>query len=179
LIIGEKMKIIFVTGGTRSGKSAFAVKEAGKLSGKKAYIATTEVLDEEMKVRVDKHRKERGSKWQTIEEPLKISELIKQITDKYSVIVLDCLTLWLSNLMLSGIKIENEFDKLAETLKQLKLSTLNSQLFIISNEVGMGIVPENKLARQFRDLAGTLNQKVAEISDGVYMVASGIPIKIK
>lgn len=167
-------RIVFITGGARSGKSRFALNYASKFSGKRAYIATAQALDEEMKERIERHKIERGGEWETIEEPLRISEVIEGIGDGYGVIVLDCLTLWLSNVILSGLDLEKEISSFCHSL-----STVRSPLFIVSNEVGMGIVPEKELTRRFRDLSGILNQKVAEIADEVYLVVSGIPLKIK
>ena len=211
-------RIIFIIGGARSGKSSFALKEASKISGKKAYIATAEALDGEMKIRIEKHRKDRGSKWDTYEEPLKITDILSDIKTKYDVVVIDCLTLWLSNLVsrtqkseirnqttkartqntdnpplppfakggMGGFEhrtqiIENYVREFIEELNSLnRLNSLNSlNLFIISNEVGMGIVPDNEMAREFRDMTGVLNQKIAETADEVYIVTAGIPIKIK
>ena len=181
--------ITFIIGGARSGKSSFALNIAnnctpGKEGGrggdtvshtpKKAYIATAQALDDEMKERIEKHKKERLYDWITFEEPLKISALIRDIQDKYDVILLDCLTLWLSNLISSNRAVEEDIKYFCSSLV-----TCHSSLFIVSNEVGMGIVPENKLARRFRDLSGYLNQKVAGIADEVYLVTAGIPIKIK
>ncbi|MBI5198482.1 MAG: bifunctional adenosylcobinamide kinase/adenosylcobinamide-phosphate guanylyltransferase [Nitrospirae bacterium] len=174
-----KRKIIFIIGGARSGKSDFALEEASGISGKKAYIATAEALDEEMRERIEEHKKKRGEDWDTYEEPLKISEVIKKIGGKYEVIILDCLTLWLSNLMQDNCNSDREIENLIDTLEGSKLQAPNTELFIVSNEVGMGIVPENEIARRFRDMAGILNQKVAEISDEVYLIAAGIPVKIK
>lgn len=174
-----KQKVIFVTGGAKSGKSSFALSEAEKIKGRKAYIATAEALDEEMKNRIEKHKEQRGEGWDTYEEPLKITEIIKKIEGKYGAIVVDCLTLWLSNLMHAKLDIAQELEKLVEVLKDLSLITHHSSLYLVSNEVGTGIVPENKLAREFRDLAGTMNQKVAGVSDEVFMVVAGIPVKIK
>ena len=174
------VKITFITGGARSGKSSFALNEASKFRGQKAYLATAETLDDEMKERVKRHKKERGPNWDTHEEPVKITESLKKIQDKYNVIVLDCLTLWLSNVLLSNLDVKMEIENLTEVLKRLSLVTCPvSQLFIVSNEVGMGIVPDNELARRFRDLAGQLNQKVAGIADEVYLVTAGVPLKIK
>ncbi|OGW31909.1 MAG: bifunctional adenosylcobinamide kinase/adenosylcobinamide-phosphate guanylyltransferase [Nitrospirae bacterium GWC2_42_7] len=167
-------KIIFITGGTRSGKSSFALQKAMKLQGKRAYIATAEALDEEMEERIKKHKKDRGNDWDTYEEPLKIPGVLKKIESQYAVIVLDCLTLWLSNLLHSNKNAEEEIESFCNSL-----STIHGSLFIVSNEVGMGIVPENELARKFRDLAGIINQKVARASDEVFMVVAGIPVKIK
>lgn len=169
-----KKKIVFVTGGARSGKSSFAISEALKLKGRKAYIASAEALDGEMKDRIKKHRKDRGDGWDTYEEPIRISEVLRKIKGQYRVILIDCLTLWLSNLMMNNKGIEKEIKLLCSALHAAPCT-----LFVVSNEVGMGIVPENEVARRFRDMAGALNQKVAEIADEVYMVVAGIPVKIK
>jgi len=174
------LKIVFVIGGARSGKSSFALKEASRIKGRKAYIATAEAIDDEMKERIERHKKERGKEWDTYEEPLEIAKTINAIKDRYNVIVLDCLTMWVSNLMMEDGKWKLE-EQVKEFIYCLNgLNSLNGlNLYIISNEVGMGIVPDNKLSRQFRDLAGTLNQKVAEIANEVYLITAGIPVKIK
>lgn len=189
-------KIVFITGGARSGKSAFALKEAAKFSGRKAFIATAEALDEEMKERIEKHKKQRGNDWDTYEEPVKIANVINKIGEQYNVIIIDCLTLWLSNLMHNNLKIMDEINDLVNVLGDVGETTLavahNAEMtnkragtspattiYIVSNEVGMGIVPENEMARKFRDMAGFLNQKIAEIADEVYIMIAGIPLKIK
>lgn len=169
-------KIVLVIGGARSGKSTFALKEAARTSGRKAYIATAEAMDEEMKERIEKHKKCRGNDWDTYEEPLKICDVIKGIEGKYKVIIVDCLTLWLSNLMHSNLNTDKEIGHL---ISSLRFSTDALRIYIVSNEVGMGIVPDNELSRRFRDEAGHLNQGVAEIADAVYLVTAGIPLKIK
>jgi len=184
-------KIIFITGGARSGKSSFAMAAASKIKGIKAYIATAEALDEEMKERIEKHKRRRGDDWVTYEEPIKISDVLKTIEGRYCAVVIDCLTLWLSNIMHSGLEVTNEINALLgaltnnPTIPPFRKGGLGgfsvnpaSTLFVVSNEVGMGIVPENELARRFRDMAGILNQKMAEISDEVFIVVAGIPIKI-
>jgi len=193
-------KIIFILGGARSGKSTYALKEASKFSGKKMYIATAEALDEEMKERIEKHKRERGKDWDAYEEPLKIAEVIKKTEGRYQIIVVDCLTLWLSNVMHAGLNIETEIEHLISSLATIHSSTNQPYfnktmklipplikgsggdyqvIYIVSNEVGMGIVPENEISRRFRDMAGLLNQKIAGVADKVYMVVAGIPIKIK
>ncbi len=184
-------RITFIIGGARSGKSAFALKEASPFKGKKAFIATAEAIDEEMRQRIENHRKQRGEGWITYEEPLKIADLVEDIKGKYSVILIDCLTLWLSNLLIRHQNtehrtqtIEAEVKKLLGILSEFKTSSICALgsgfcLFIVSNEVGMGIVPENDLTRKFRDIAGFLNQKIAEIADEVYVVVAGIPIGVK
>lgn len=181
-------KIIFITGGARSGKSRFALEKANSMNGKKVYIATAEPLDEEMKERIKRHKEERGREWLTMEEPIKIPKLLRELKGECDVILLDCLTLWLSNMMLANKEelLTAEAEEFIKTLKDLQPSASSLQpdlrpsaLLIVSNEVGMGIVPENELARRFRDLAGRLNQRVAEIADEVYLVVSGITLKIK
>lgn len=185
-------RIIFITGGARSGKSRFAITEASKIIGRRAYIATAEPLDDEMKERIERHKMERGDEWDTYEEPIEIATVLQEIRDRYNVIVLDCMTMWLSNLLIGTQNTEyriqtaeTEIKDFLETIKSLKNSFVrnpssnNCSMFIVSNEVGMGIVPDNEMARRFRDLAGFLNQKVAEIADEVYFLVSGIPLKIK
>ena len=173
------MKITFVIGGARSGKSSFALKQAEKIKGRKAYIATAQAFDEEMKERIEKHKKDRSKDWDTFEEPLKVADALNEIANKYDAVVLDCLTLWLSNLMLKHLDCNKEMDTLFSALKDSKLKTRDSKLLLVSNEVGLGIVPDNELARRFRDWAGILNQRVAEVADEVYLVTAGIPVKIK
>ena len=176
------MNITFIIGGARSGKSSFALNEASKIEGQKIYIATAEALDEEMKERIEKHRKERGNDWDTCEEPVNISDLLLTMNNKGNAVLLDCLTIWLSNILLRAENAEQGHESPEESIRKFidSLKKLNGpELFIVSNEVGAGIVPENKLARRFRDLAGTLNQQVAEIADEVYLVTAGIPVKIK
>ncbi|KPK01248.1 MAG: hypothetical protein AMK71_06325 [Nitrospira bacterium SG8_35_4] len=172
------MKLAFITGGARSGKSAFALREASGLKGKKAYVATAEALDDEMKERIRKHKAERGKDWDTYEEPLNIADTLQDIQGKYKGILIDCLTLWLSNTLLASQQPEESIDIFID-----RLSSLNSadglHLYIVANEVGMGIVPDNALSRQFRDLAGTLNQRVAGLADEVNLVIAGIPVRIK
>jgi adenosylcobinamide kinase/adenosylcobinamide-phosphate guanylyltransferase len=183
-----KPKIIFITGGARSGKSTFALKESEKIADKKAFIAPAAPVDAEMEDRIRLHRLDRGEEWDTIEEPLNIAHIIEEMKDKYGVILIDCLTLWISNVILRDAgaeqeKIQEAIDVLMETIGSLKERSDGggplSKVIIVSNEVGMGIVPENPLARLFRDMAGRLNQRVAEIADEVYLAVSGIPVKIK
>lgn len=169
-------KIIFITGGARSGKSDFALKEASGISGKKAYIATAEALDEEMRKRIEEHKKKRGEGWDTYEEPLRIDYVIKETESEYSAIVIDCMTIWLSNLLHGNYDVMNEIESITDALR---ITDNVSRIYIISNEVGLGIVPDNEMARRFRDMAGILNQKVAKIADEVYLVTAGIPVKIK
>lgn len=168
--------ITFIIGGARSGKSKFALERASPYQGRKAYIATAQALDDEMKGRIKRHKEERSCEWTTFEEPLNISALTFGIHRKYDIILIDCLTIWLSNMMLADKDIEFE---IANFMDALHVTHSALRIFIVSNEVGMGIVPENEMARMFRDLAGHLNQKVAAIADEVYLVTAGMPIKVK
>jgi adenosylcobinamide kinase/adenosylcobinamide-phosphate guanylyltransferase len=170
-------RIYFITGGARSGKSGFAEKLAGDLQGKRAYVATAQALDEEMASRIAKHRHDRGSAWDTFEEPLAIAELLRKLSDRYPVLLLDCLTLWLSNMMAHT---DNDSQVLARSEELVAaVRDFKGQCIVVSNEVGLGIVPDNPLARKFRDLAGMLNQRMAQAADEVYFTAAGIPLKIK
>lgn len=170
-------RIILITGGCRSGKSRFALDYANRHFSKKIYLATAEVLDEEMALRVESHKKARGPEWQTVEEPLGIVEKIVAYGDKAEAILLDCLTLWLTNLLLKwddDSKIMDEVERLAGTLKQVRTT-----LIVVTNEVGMGIVPDNPLGRRFRDLSGMANQTMAKAADTVVFMVSGIPLFLK
>ena len=170
-------KLYFITGGARSGKSAFAEKLADGFSGKRAYIATAQALDAEMVERIEHHRKRRGASWDTFEEPLAVDELIRKLSDRYRVVLLDCLTLWLSNVIAhtdGDGRVTLRSDELVAALRDF-----GGVCIAVSNEVGLGIVPDNPLARRFRDLAGMLNQKAAQAADEAYFMASGIPVKLK
>jgi len=168
-------KLIFVTGGARSGKSVFAQKLANRLNKKVTYIATAQARDKEMELRIKIHRKNRPAHWKTVEMEKNITEVLSRVAEKSEVILLDCLTLLISNLLLSGEKkILKEIRRLVDEVKRAKATVL-----IVSNEVGMGIVPNNNLARRFRDIAGRANQIVAQAADEVYLVVSGIPVKVK
>jgi adenosylcobinamide kinase / adenosylcobinamide-phosphate guanylyltransferase len=170
--------IIFVLGGARSGKSSYALSRANELSGSKVYIATAQVYadDVEMVDRIEKHKKVRGSDWNTFEEPIRLGQTIRSVTAEHDIVIVDCLTVWLSNLLCTSKDMFTEAD---DFLQSLRTITGSSCLFIVSNEVGLGIVPENALARQFRDIAGNMNQQVARIAHEVFLVTAGIPVKIK
>ena len=170
-------KIIFILGGARSGKSSYAVESAKRLGKKVAFIATCPPVDKEMKERIALHRKKRPFNWQTFEEPQNLPPLLKKISPQFNVIIIDCLTLFISNLLSEGLDdavIEDRIRKLLGVLKQGKCKTI-----IVSNEVGLGIVPGNRLARRFRDLAGRINQLVTQKADDVFFMFSGLPSKIK
>lgn len=173
-----KKSVTFVVGGCRSGKSSFALDQANLVKGKdKYFIATSVPTDSEMEKRVQKHQLERGNGWITIEEPVRIYEKINHYSQKAGVILVDCLTLWASNLLFQSydqVQIDQAIEKLEHALDQCECP-----VFLVSNEVGQGIVPENNLARQFRDLAGLINQRTAKIADTVVMTVAGIDVQIK
>jgi adenosylcobinamide kinase/adenosylcobinamide-phosphate guanylyltransferase len=173
-----KNRVIFVTGGARSGKSNFAQKLANGIQGNKVFVATAEALDEEMKARIASHQKERPSGWDTIEEAKQLSMVLNNCDGKYEVILIDCVTIWISNLLVnssfSDQEIENELKILTDSCK-----SINATVIIVSNEVGSGIVPDNKLSRVYRDIAGKANQEIARIADEVYLVVAGISLAIK
>jgi adenosylcobinamide kinase/adenosylcobinamide-phosphate guanylyltransferase len=170
-------KIYFITGGARSGKSSFAERLALSMEGKRAYVATAQALDAEMAAKIEKHRRDRSSTWDTYEEPLAVADLLRKLSGRYQVVLLDCLTLWLSNVMAHT---DGDGAVLARVEDLVKvLASFDGACLVVSNEVGLGIVPDNPLARQFRDLAGMLNQRIAQTADEVYFTAAGIPMKIK
>jgi len=169
-------KITLITGGSRSGKSRHALSLAGNYHHK-AFIATAEPLDEEMKLRILNHKRERGEEYLNVEEPLHIGQAIQSLPPEIEVAVLDCLTVWLGNLMFhrSGEKeIKEDIQPFLDLLKAPPCS-----LIIVTNEVGMGIVPEIQSARDYRDTAGWLNQKIAYLANEVILMVSGIAMTIK
>ncbi len=170
-------KTILITGGCRSGKSRQALSIADKFSGRKVFLATAEPLDAEMKERIARHQQERGKDWITQEEPLDPVVVLKEEGKQAAVIVMDCLTLWVSNMMMKNMERSAILDKL-ETLIDACVRT-HCTVILITNEVGAGIVPGNELSRNFRDIAGDANQKVASRFDQVVHMVSGIPVTIK
>jgi len=177
LIEGGEM-IVFVTGGARSGKSNFAQDMAEKIEGKRLFLATAQAFDEEMRLRIEKHREQRGDRWDTLEEPVHLGKALKPVRDSYNIIIVDCLTVWMSNLLM---KYSDQGEKLLEIIDDffLSIKEIDGTLIVVSNEVGMGIVPDNKLARDYRDQLGFLNQRMARRADEVYALLSGIPVRIK
>jgi adenosylcobinamide kinase/adenosylcobinamide-phosphate guanylyltransferase len=171
-------EIVFVIGGCRSGKSTYALQTAEKvLAEQKIFIATCVPQDDEMKRRVARHQKERSQNWVTVEAPLRLPEAILQNSRRGDVILVDCLTLWVSNLLMKTDdekKIENTISRLIEALEKA-----TCPIVLVSNEVGTGIVPENKLARQYRDIIGLVNQAVAKTASKVIWMVAGIPVTVK
>jgi len=169
---------VFVLGGCRSGKSRYAVKLAeGFVGDRKIYIATAAPGDDEMKQRIKQHQKERSKNWTTIEEPILLPEAIIENSPKSDLILVDCLTLWISNILLET----NDQETIPRHIHNLihSIETAQCAVILVSNEVGTGIVPDNALARRFRDVVGHVNQNVAACSDKVIWMAAGIPVKIK
>ena len=166
------MAVILIGGGSRSGKSRYALELAQQRGARRPmFLATAQALDGEMAERIRKHREERGDGFVTLEEPFELAAALRALPDCDTVVV-DCLTLWVSNLMLAGRGIPTE-----ELIAAARATA--ATVVFVSNEVGCGIVPENALARQFRDLAGALNQRVAAAADEVYWMVFGIPVKVK
>ncbi|MFH2137369.1 MAG: bifunctional adenosylcobinamide kinase/adenosylcobinamide-phosphate guanylyltransferase [Candidatus Omnitrophota bacterium] len=168
-------KVILVTGSVRSGKSSYAVNLAKATKAKVSFLATCQPQDAEMKKRVKKHKNSRPKSWKTIEEPIEISKVISKLKIN-EVLIIDCLTLWISNLLLSGLTEKEILKNIKEFVTVLKES--KASIIIVSNEVGWGIVPDNKLARIFRDIIGTAHQIIAKVSDEVYLMIAGIPVRI-
>ena len=171
-------RITLVTGGCRSGKSRFALKTAEQIADdNRLFIATSQPLDDEMKERVKRHRQERGPDWKTVESPVQLPETVTGSHDSAQVILIDCITMWISNLLLD----ESLSPRINEYMENLKKTLISARcpVFLVTNEVGMGIVPENRLAREFRDLAGSANQTLAGLADQVVLVVSGIPLWVK
>ena len=172
--------LTLIIGGARSGKSRFAQSLCCS-SPRVAYVATARVEDEEMRGRVARHRQDRPPNWITFEEPLAISEIIRQHALKFDFMIVDCLTLWLGNLCWSMR--ENSFQALEwralDEVEHLVETARSTRLVVVTNEVGQGIVPESPLGRLFRDLQGWINQAVAGKADLVYQMVAGIPIPIK
>lgn len=179
-------KLTFITGGARSGKSSFAQKLAMEYK-RVCYVATADPAqsvqanDDEMLKRIQKHRDSRPANWQTIEAPLEIDKAIANINSEADVILIDCITIYITNLLLKGPETEEKEENIIDAINRLCIvcKEIPSHVIIVSNEVGCGIVPDNPLSRKFRDIAGNANQIIAREADNVFLVTSGIEMKIK
>jgi adenosylcobinamide kinase/adenosylcobinamide-phosphate guanylyltransferase len=169
----DKTSLTFVLGGARSGKSAHAETLATAHPAPWIYIATAQAYDDEMRERVALHRARRLDAWRTVEAPLDLVGALAAVPDGRPVLI-DCLTLWLTNHMLAEQDVETESRRLADALSRPR-----GPWFVVSNEVGLGIVPDNALARKFRDAAGRLNQAVAAVSGSVVFMVAGLPMRVK
>ena len=166
---------VLILGGARSGKTGLGEQLAIGSGERPAYLATAEALDGEMRERVETHQRQRQGRFATIEEPLELTREILKAAKAHDVILVDCLTLWISNLLGANRDVAAAVDELVATLAAVK----SVRVILISNEVGLGIVPDNALARSFRDLAGEAHQRLAEICDDVYFVVAGLPMTLK
>jgi adenosyl cobinamide kinase/adenosyl cobinamide phosphate guanylyltransferase/integrase len=173
--VAEK-RLILVGGGVRSGKSAFALALARPLGRRRLFVATAEARDDEMRLRIRRHRDERGPDFDTVEEPLELDRVIRQASE-HDVVLIDCLTLWLSNRLLAASQPGEVLAHVDELLAAL--SERNTHVIVVTNEVGLGIVPESELGRQFRDLAGTAHQRLSRAADEVYFAVLGMMLRLK
>jgi len=183
------VKSIFISGGARSGKSSFAQELASDMGERILFVATAEPLDTDMRVRIEKHRRERPRSWRTLEVPASVAASIRRQLEDAEVVVIDCLTLLVSNLMPDGesgftpkdIDVDEldkrmmmEIEALLALIREVEVTFI-----IVSNEVGLGVVPDNRLARVYRDLLGRANQRMAREAEVVYFMVSGIPVQVK
>ncbi len=165
---------LLVLGGTRSGKSRYAETRVLAAGGEPVYIATAEACDDEMVERIAQHRRDRGPGWRTVEAPFDLPAAIAAESGRGRAVLVDCLTLWTSNLLLAGLDLDEATDRLLAAVRAHA-----GPLALVSNEVGLGIVPDNALARRFRDIAGQMHQALGAIVDEVQFIAAGLPLALK
>ena len=171
--------LILVTGGSRSGKSGFALETAGRFAPPRLFLATAQAFDEEMRQRIEAHRKSRPPGWALAEEPLAVPETLSRALATAGTVIVDCITLWVSNMILADEAMEErQVGERAESLARISAET-PAAVIVVTNEVGSGVVPDNPLARRFRDCAGRANQVLAAAAREVYLMVSGIPVAIK
>jgi adenosylcobinamide kinase/adenosylcobinamide-phosphate guanylyltransferase len=178
---GDELKSILITGGARSGKSKFAQDIAVKLGGKVLFAATAEPKDEEMRLRIVAHKESRPRSWVTLEVPLRVGEKIRENIRDSEIVIIDCITMLVSNILLQADDIASgeglvlrEIEALTKIMDELAVTFV-----LVSNEVGLGLVPDNELGRQYRDCLGRANQMLARHADEVYLLVAGIPIRLK
>ncbi len=169
-------KITLITGGARSGKSQRVLQICEQYE-KKVFVATAQAVDDEMSSRIQKHKKERGADWTTIEAPVDLASAIKKVDGENPVVVVDCLTVWVGNL-LHHLKNEEQIENAISRFLRV-LDDPTADIVLVTNEVGFGIVPANSEARAYRDILGSLNQRVAKRADSVQLMVCGIPMSIK
>jgi adenosylcobinamide kinase/adenosylcobinamide-phosphate guanylyltransferase len=172
--IAPRVRSLLVLGGARSGKSAYAQSLAEACEFERLYLATAEAGDEEMAARIARHRADRGPGWTTLEEPFEVARALGAEARPGRVVVVDCLTLWLSNLMLAGREPGAAIAGLVQAI-----GGLSGPAILISNEVGLGIVPEHRLGREFRDWQGRANREIAQACDAAVFIAAGLPLQLK
>ena len=176
----EESKLILVIGGARAGKSSFALRLAREQATRVCFIATAEPLDDDMSRRIARHREERPPHWTTIEEPYQLDDALGQAAES-SLVLVDCLTLFVSNWLLR-LEDEEQCEQTIKNISEAFLARLRSQrqtVICVSNEVGLGIIPETRLGRTFRDLLGRVNQQFAQAADEVYLLTAGLPLQLK
>ncbi|MEO6013555.1 MAG: bifunctional adenosylcobinamide kinase/adenosylcobinamide-phosphate guanylyltransferase [Devosia sp.] len=166
---------VLVLGGARSGKTGFAERLAMRSGEAPLYLATAQTLDNEMEERVKLHQQQRHRRFSTLEEPLALASALKSAAEAHDVILVDCLTLWITNLLGANQNVARAVDELVDVLPQIG----SARIIFVSNEVGLGIVPDNPLARMFRDLAGAAHQRLADICTEVHFVIAGLPMTLK
>lgn len=170
--------LVLVTGGARSGKSRFARERLEASPGNWLFVATAEARDAEMAERIQRHRLERGAQWTCLEEPLALVDKLPAAAEAVDGILVDCMTLWISNLWFAHRQqaepVLDEVERLLDVCRRIE-----PPIYLVTNEVGSGIVPDNQLARQFRDLAGFVNQRLAAAADQAYLLAAGLPLQLK
>jgi len=165
---------LFVLGGARSGKSRYAQARAEAAGGNPVFVATAEAFDDEMRERIARHQADRDTRWRTVEAPHDLPAALDALNSDDAIVLVDCLTLWVSNLLLANADIALENEKLCHAI-----SRFDGRLILVANEVGLGIVPDNALARAFRDAAGQLNQSVAATVAEVVLLTAGLPLTLK
>lgn len=172
--------LTLITGGIKSGKSRYALEFVSRdtNSQPKCFIATAQAFDEELKIRIARHKLERGPEWATREAPVHLAGALHEKNSSFSYFIVDCLTLWVNNLLhyqaAEGLDIESEIKQLEDALKKME-----TPVVIVTNEVGLGVVPDNPLSRRYLDLLGTVNQRIARLADRVVLMVSGIPMELK
>lgn len=168
------MTRLFVLGGARSGKSRYAQQRAEALPGRHVFVATAEAWDAEMAERIARHRADRDARWETVDAPRDLSAALDAASGTGAVVLVDCLTLWASNLLLADADIEQATAGLRAAIMRF-----DGRLILVANETGLGIVPDNALARRFRDAAGRINQAVAAVAEEVTLIVAGLPMRVK
>jgi adenosylcobinamide kinase/adenosylcobinamide-phosphate guanylyltransferase len=171
-------RVALILGGARSGKSRYGLGLAAHFPAPRLFVATCEPRDAEMEARIEAHQRERGSEWTTREVPLELVAALSAAQEGYGVILVDCLTMWVSNLLLQEDASPGRLQTAGERLVEI-VATTATPTILVSNEVGWGIVPENPLAREFRDQAGWLHQRLAQVADLVVLMVAGVPMLVK
>jgi adenosylcobinamide kinase/adenosylcobinamide-phosphate guanylyltransferase len=175
------MKSILITGGARSGKSRFAQKLAAEAGGRVLFVATAEAKDKDMRLRIEAHRESRPAGWKTLEAPLGISEIIDQHIGEAEIVVIDCITMLVANIMLQDAEKASAEELVLKEIKAIvdRMERLEATFILVTNEVGLGLVPDNELGRRFRDCLGRANQILAQHANEVYLMVAGIPNRLK